>query len=194
MNAFRFYSMGFISIVFLSNCVTWRGPRLAVYKGTHQLPTAPKKVETITLKATEGDSGLAKVIVLPFTNLSKNASYDYLSESLSGTIDAGMASRFEYKRKVTVEEKAFLIRLKSADNRRQMIDAFAKDNDIDIVISGFYTGAEGNFLNIQTEVFEKGKTENLAEIKEKSKADSSLFTVSDTIAQKTVESIVRARR
>jgi|GEM_PF-6556880 len=180
--------------VVLSGCVTWRGPQLAVYKGTHQLSTAPKKVETITLKASEGDNGLAKVIVLPFTNLSKNASYDYLSESLSGAIDAGMASRFEYKRKVTVEEKAFLIRLKSADNRRQMVESFAKDNDIDIVISGFYSSAEGNMLNIQTEVFERGKPENLAEIREKSKADSSLFTVSDTIAQKTVESIVRVRR
>lgn len=175
------------------SCVTWRAPKVTAYRGTHGLPAAQKR-ETIALKASEKDEGLARVIVLPFSNQTKSNSYDYLSESLSSSIDAGMASQFEYKRMVIAEQKEFVMRLQHASDRRSVISDFARQHSIDIVISGYYGNAEAGKLNIQTEVFESGKPQNLAEFAEMSKADSSLFTVSDLIAKKTVDAIVKARR
>ncbi|MFO1524939.1 MAG: hypothetical protein U1F16_03080 [Turneriella sp.] len=194
MNNKRVVFVGLLLIVSASmSCVTWRAPKTALYKGIHQLPTMQKQ-ETIALKASDKDDGLARVIVIPFTNQTKSNSYDYLSESLSSAIDAGMASRFEYKRKVVAEQKEFIMRLQFASDRRVLITEFAKQYEIDIVISGYYANAGAGKLSIQTEVFESGKTQNLAEFSELSKADSSLFTVSDQIAKKTVEAIVQARR
>lgn len=193
MNVKRLSLCWALSMMAFSGCVTWRGPRQAAYKGTHRLPTE-QAPEAITLKSAAGNSSLARVLVLPFSNQTRNQNYDYLAESLSSAIDAGMATRFEYKRAVIDTQKEFVMRLKNSENRKKLIEEFSKQHDLDIVISGFYTVHNSQKLLIQTEIYELQSAGNLAEFSEQSKTDSSLFTVSDMIAQRTVETIVRAKR
>jgi TolB-like protein len=182
-----------LAIAMISGCVTWRGPRQTVFRGTHRLPTK-QAPEAISLKSHAGNKGLARVLVLPFSNLTRNQNYDYLAESLSSAIDAGMASRFEYKRAVIDTQKEFVMRLNQSEDRKRLIEEFSKQYEVDIVISGFYTAHDSQKLLIQTEIYELQSVGNLAVFTEQSKTDSSLFTVSDTIAGRTVEAIVRAKR
>lgn len=181
-------------ILFLAeSCVTWRAPRSALYKGIHQLPSS-QNAEAIALKASDSNDGLARVVVLPFTNQTKSKSYDYLAESLSSAIDAGMASRFEYKRAVIDTQKEFVMRLHATENRRQLIEEFSKQHNLDIVIAGYFASQGSRQILIQTEIYDKKSANNFAEFGEQSKIDSSLFTVSDAIAQRTVDAILRANR
>ncbi|MCS6971399.1 MAG: hypothetical protein NZL89_00100 [Leptospiraceae bacterium] len=178
----------------VSGCVTWRAPQYAAYKGVHTLPDK-QSVETIALK-TAGKTGeeLARVSVLPYSNLSKNKNFDYLSESLSEAVDAAMAGRFEYRRAVLQDIKSVAMRLAATDQRTAFLQELCRERSIDIVIAGFYKSADKNQLEIRTEIFDCQKGNNLGEVNALSRADSSLFTVSEDIAAKTIKAIAESQR
>ncbi|MCX7633086.1 MAG: hypothetical protein N2Z22_07130, partial [Turneriella sp.] len=136
---------------------------------------------------------LKKVAVLELVNLDKNPNVDYLSGSMTEAMEEKLSSKFAYqkadKRQLSqVAEDNFLYKDDFATKSVALnLGLLAKQ---DVVIAGGFTvrkGNKGEELHTTVRIFDVPQKKVVAEIKEKSPIDNTIFESVDKITNKIVD-------